>query len=208
MVHKCLHCDATKSRKLPPAGMNVGMPAVGEKQQNSLLTESEQKRVEQGEKLNVYLEVSDISESVTDGDKEKVNEKLGNAKVGIYLDINLFKKVGNDRPSKISEPGENITISITVPLNLINTDALISREYRIIRIHNGVAEILNGTFNADSSTFTFETDGFSTYVLTYQDTKLTTPATGDNADILLWTALITISVVSMITLVVTRKRFF
>ena len=40
----------------------------------------------------------------------------------------------------------------------------------MIRIHDGVATVLEGSFDAATQMFTFETDLFSTYALTYVDT--------------------------------------
>jgi hypothetical protein len=56
-----------------------------------------------------------------------------------------------------------------------STEAGVERTYRVIRMHNGVAEILEGTYDPATHMFTFETDRFSTYALTYQDVN-TTPA--------------------------------
>ena len=42
----------------------------------------------------------------------------------------------------------------------------------MIRIHNGEAIRLQGTYDAEKKLFTFETDRFSTYALTYQDTVI------------------------------------
>lgn len=55
-----------------------------------------------------------------------------------------------------------------------------SRVYKIVRIHNNSAEVINGNFNGTTKQFTFETDRFSTYVLTYSDIYYAPdyPATG------------------------------
>lgn len=42
----------------------------------------------------------------------------------------------------------------------------------MIRIHNGEAIRLQGTYDAEKQLFTFETDRFSTYALTYQETVI------------------------------------
>lgn len=63
-----------------------------------------------------------------------------------------------------------------------NTDTEVDRIYRVVRIHNGVTEILEGTYDPVTHLFTFETDRFSTYALTYQDQNIdTTDANESNA---------------------------
>ena len=42
----------------------------------------------------------------------------------------------------------------------------------MIRIHDGVAAVLEGSFDTTTQMFTFETDKFSTYTLVYVDTAV------------------------------------
>lgn len=44
-----------------------------------------------------------------------------------------------------------------------------TREYKIIRLHDGVTDVLSGSFNESTNEFTFETDKFSTYAIAYAD---------------------------------------
>ena len=206
LVQTCTDCGESKRTKLPPAGMDVEMPEVSEALQNGMLTEEEKKRVEQGEELEIYLEVSDISTNVPETEKQKVEELLGDSTVGIYLDINLFKKVGDDRASKVSEPGQKVSICITVPQELLNMDANVSREYRIIRVHNGIAEILEGIFDKAASTFIFETDGFSTYALTYQDSQVEVLPVGMDPMLLIGVAAVVVVAVAAVTLILILRK--
>jgi hypothetical protein len=64
---------------------------------------------------------------------------------------------------------------------MINKNAAVSREYVIIRLHVDAAgsevDTLHGDFDEAKQEFTFVTDRFSTYALTYIDTAKTTEAT-------------------------------
>lgn len=83
----------------------------------------------------------------------------------------------------MTETNGAIEITIEIPQELLNTDASVNCVYKIIRIHDGEEEVLDGTF--ENGYFTFATDKFSVYALVYQDvdstgTVLTAPKTGDN----------------------------
>jgi hypothetical protein len=63
---------------------------------------------------------------------------------------------------------------------MINKNAAVSREYVIIRLHVDAAgsevDTLHGDFDEAKQEFTFVTNKFSTYALTYIDTAKTTEA--------------------------------
>jgi len=52
------------------------------------------------EGVKVWLDVQDIGDKVSDADKKLVEKALANYKVGAYLDVNLFKKVGTKDATK------------------------------------------------------------------------------------------------------------
>ena len=77
---------------------------------------------------------------------------------------------------------DKITLTVTIPEGLPAVPAGYTRTYKIIRVHNGLAEELETTVSGDK--VSFKSDKFSTYALTYEDTKNTkNPATGDNISI-------------------------
>lgn len=222
-VYKCATCGETKTQPLPPAEMDVELPADDKTLQDSVLTEEEQARVENGETVDIFLDVTDITDLVSSEEKDKIGQKLGQHKVGFYLDINLFKQIGNDQPVKVKETDGKIKISIKIPAQLLNSDKNVERNYRVIRVHEGVAEVLEGVFDKNNKTFTFETDGFSTYAITYVDVtqeetpkgetptattqpdKKPAPATGDRGDMLLWSVLLVVSAAAMVTVCGKKK---
>ena len=149
----------------------------------ALMTEEELALVKAGAKINVEMDTKDISDTVSREDKKLVEQKLENYEVGTYLDITLFKQIGDNGNTQVTETNGAIEITIQIPDALLNTDDSVNRVYKIIRIHDGVAEVLDGSF--ENGYFTFATDKFSIYALVYQDvdstgTVLTAPKTGDD----------------------------
>ena len=111
----------------------------------------------------------------------------------MYLDISLFKQIGSDTPQSISETDGAVTISLNVPSELINSDTKITRTYKIVRIHEGVATILDCKFDAATNKLSFETDAFSIYALVYTDTVKEAEKTGDMSIPAFWFALAALS---------------
>ena len=96
-------------------------------------------------------------------------------------------KVGTDDYFTVGATGsknslKQLAVSVTVPEKLINTDSTKTREYSIVRLHNGVAEVLEGakTETVDGKlVISFSTDKFSTYVIVYKDTVNGNPGSDD-----------------------------
>ncbi|MCB6566855.1 hypothetical protein LI169_17540, partial [Desulfovibrio desulfuricans] len=68
----------------------------------------------------------------------------------------------------------SIKITIDIPDSLKNKDNTGNREFVILRMHDGLAVILND-LDTDANTITIETDRFSNYAIAYRDI----PAEGD-----------------------------
>lgn len=153
--------------------------------------------------VNVWLDIQDMSASVPQTDKTLIQNTSGDYTVGLYLDINLFKKVGSNDATKVTETKGKVKASIVIPESLWKS----GRTFEIIRVHDGVATAIAGTYDENTHVFTFETDKFSTYALAYKDpasssdststsdsnssnssnsTQSTAPKTGDPNDIRVW----------------------
>jgi len=153
--------------------------------------------------VNVWLDVQDMSASVPQTDKTLIQNTSGDYTVGLYLDINLLKKVGSNAATKVTETKGKVKASIVIPESLWKS----GRTFEIIRVHDGVATAIAGTYDENTHVFTFETDKFSTYALAYKDpasssnsgttsnsgssnssnsTQATAPKTGDSNDIRVW----------------------
>lgn len=157
-------------------------------------TEEEKAEIEAGAEVVITLEVKDITETVSADDKAKVEaevKEIKDQKVGMYLDINMFKQVGDNAAVKIPELNGKVKIQLTIPEELLVKDAAMNRVYSIIRIHDGETTILDAKFDAETKKLEFETDSFSTYALVYKDV-VKVPATGDSAPIFAWMMLLVV----------------
>lgn len=156
------------------------------------LSEDENKAVKAGNKTQFVL-----SASGTTPTKEEIaliQSVLGNNVIGQYLNLNLTLKISGRADRQITDLSAPMYIAITIPQNLVNHDSSIERIYRIVRIHDGVATLIDGTYDAATNQFTFATDGFSTYALVYEDVNTTltgrSPKTGDNSMWMVWTLIL------------------
>lgn len=156
------------------------------------LSEDENKAVKAGNKTQFVL-----SASGTTPTKEEIaliQSVLGNNVIGQYLNLNLTLKISGRADRQITDLSAPMYIAITIPQNLVNHDSSIERTYRIVRIHDGVATLIDGNYDAATNQFTFATDGFSTYALVYEDVNTTltgrSPKTGDNSLWMVWTLIL------------------
>ena len=146
-------------------------------------TEEEKTQIESGADVKIKLELKDITSTVPETDKTLVEDKVeDDVKIGLYLDINMFKQIGDNEAVKIPELKDKITIQFTVPDSLIATGETMNRVYSIICVHDGVATILDTKFDETTKILAFETDCFSTYALVYSDEIIAEK--GDNSTIL------------------------
>lgn len=134
------------------------------------LTGEEKIQVEQGKDVKLMLIVKDVTASVAADDKALVEAQLNGNTLGMYLDVTLFKQLGDAEVTKLTELNKNVVIKFIVPDNLINTNSSINRTYQVIRVHDGKAEVMKSNFDLATKTLSFETDQFSIYALSYSDT--------------------------------------
>jgi hypothetical protein len=156
------------------------------------LSEDENKAVKAGNKTQFVLSASGMTP--TKEEIALIQSVLGNNVIGQYLNLNLTLKISGREDRQITDLSAPMYIAITIPQNLVNHDSSIERIYRIVRIHDGVATLIDGTYDAATNQFTFATDGFSTYALVYEDVNTTltgrSPKTGDNSLWMVWTLIL------------------
>mgnify|MGYP003304638910 CR=1 FL=1 len=151
-----------------------------------------------------------MSSSVPQTDKKLIQNTSGDYTVGLYLDINLFKKVGSNDATKVTETNGKVKASIVIPESLWKS----GRTFEIIRVHDGVATAIAGTYDEKTHVFTFETDKFSTYALAYKDSAVaggnstlpTSPKTGDSNDVRVWYLLLIASLGGLGFFGVSKKK--
>ncbi len=163
-----------------------------------VLTDAERQSVRQGSTIKILLIVEDAADSVSSQDKAVMNREKGSYAIGQYLDISLFKVLGDNR-EKIEQTNGMIRITVAVPDELKNMSSIMTREFAVIRVHDGEAVILHDLDN-DEDTVTIETNLFSSYALLYRDVtgndsgntksgKDDEPKTGDYASLELYATL-------------------
>lgn len=156
------------------------------------LSEDENKAVKAGNKTQFVLSASGMTP--TKEEIALIQSVFGNNVIGQYLNLNLTLKISGRADRQITDLSAPMYIAITIPQNLVNHDSSIERTYRIVRIHDGVATLIDGTYDAATNQFTFATDGFSTYALVYEDVNTTltgrSPKTGDSSMWMVWTLIL------------------
>lgn len=178
------------------------------------ITDSEEESMKnEGKNISIYLEVKDITDTISESDKEQFENNINKDTIGLYLDINLYKKVDGEEPTKITGTTTPIKITFTIPEQLLNTDTNMQRTFKIYRLHEGKITAINVEVNENIATF--ETDKFSNYALTYKDEEIkeetpvinNNPQTGDN--IMFYISLLGLSLIGLVgASILTKKELF
>ena len=146
------------------------------------ITADELAQIADGASVDIVLTVKEAN--VPDEVKTAMAQASKGCTIGQYLDISLFKYMtvnGSQQAGVALHTTKNaLTISVTVPDALINTNSAVNRTYCIVRNHEGTITVLDAAFDAASKTLTFKTDRFSDYAIAYKDT--TVPSSGSNPD--------------------------
>lgn len=191
-----------------------------------IFSEAEKTAIAEGKEAKVWVEITktDLAEEEKAAFEQEAKKTAGeNAKL-VYFSAELFRQIG-ESVERISEPGAKIRLTIRIPDELVNTDSTISREYFILRMHDGELTVLNGSFDKDTREYTFETDKFSDYAIVCKDTKIetkpddkktgssggsskapvTSAATGDRNQPLAW-MLLAVAATGIIAVAIRRKK--
>ena len=107
------------------------------------LSEDENKAVKAGNKTQFVLSASGMTP--TKEEIALIQSALGNNVIGQYLNLNLTLKISGRADRQITDLSAPMYIAITIPQNLVNHDSSIERTYRIVRIHDGVATLMELT---------------------------------------------------------------
>lgn len=153
-----------------------------------LLTDEDIAALEAGEDIKVYFAVTDIASTIDATEKAKVEEATkavsADYSIGAYLNIDLFKQVGDKAAAGVTSTKGKMKVTITLPETLQG-----DYTYKAVRVHHATADVLDATYNATAKTLTFESDQFSTYAIIYKKAEAATtteatkssPKTGDSA---------------------------
>jgi len=139
----------------------------------------------------------------TDIDEASFESQAGDFEIDTYLDLSLneviYKGTTEDVwRTNITELDESTTVTLT-----LSEDLKGHAEYMILREHEGVIEEIEGVYDANTGTLTFDTDAYSTYALAYNDPI--NPPTYDN---IVWSFVIGIISMSGLFVVSRYKKGF
>ena len=148
----------------PTVGLEDAVDALKE----AVLTEAELKLVGNGVDIDIYMTVVGKEAENLGDDKAAIEKIMGKDDKAVYLDLKLFKKVGNNDPTAISEvPGGKIKVSIEVP----DSVKAFAANAKVVRVHGTEVTELTTTYDATTNKLTFETDKFSTYAIVYNESN-------------------------------------
>ena len=78
--------------------------------------------MKKGYNTNVYIEISDITNAVTENDKQLVLSKISSDDtVAMYFDICMYKEIGIDK-TIIEQTNSKVKISLEIPSELLDTE--------------------------------------------------------------------------------------
>ena len=153
-----------------------------------------------GKQVKVDLSAKEVAREEVAEDVEKAEAKLeANEKVAGIFDVSINLKAGNDQLGKVTKLNKKVAFKLPIPEELRTVPAGYERIFSMLRIHAGVANRMD--VESDGENVSGESDEYSTYVLTYTDTKITSnPKTGDMVPVF-----IGIYIISIAGIVVIRK---
>ncbi|MDE6389249.1 MAG: InlB B-repeat-containing protein [Lachnospiraceae bacterium] len=136
---------------------------------NAVLAPEQIELVNNGETIEIRIDVKDISEQVPERDKEIIENSISEFQkevpgltLGMYVDISMFIRIGEGDWNAITTTKEPIEVIIGIPEKLQEK----GRAYYIIRAHEGVSTFMND-MDDEPSTITVSTDLFSSYAIAY-----------------------------------------
>ncbi len=143
---------------------------------NAVLTPEQQELVNGGETIEVRIDVTDISKQVPAQDQkviasgiEAYEKEVPGLVLGMYVDISMFIKIGEEDWNPITEADEPIEVVIGIPERLLQSDG---REFYIIRAHEGEYTFMSD-MDDTPDTITISTDRFSSYAIAYTEIDTT-----------------------------------
>lgn len=144
---------------------------------------------------SVKLELAVQTQVVSVPDQTKIKQMAKDKKIGLFLDISLFKVVQQagattGSTSQITHTNQLLSIVIPIPNELKGRKGI-----ELYRVHNGVPSVIPvGAENAidgeyctiDSKNITLYVQNFSTYAIGYSTSSITSPKTGEESSQLPW----------------------
>lgn len=134
------------------------------------LIEKIQTAIEDGKNITIEVTASKIDESQVNDDAEKVKYEISDGKVVLaYYSIDVNVLIEGNLAGNVTKLGDKIMITLDLPTDLPTVPEGYTRIFKVIKVHDGVATEIDTTVNG--SKFSFNSDEFSTFALTYEDIK-------------------------------------
>lgn len=137
--------------------------------------------------ISIKTVMKDVDDTEKDAVIRKAKDKIEGFEVGKVLDLGVVVSNKDNVVASITETSNKIPFGIDVSSIVINDK--LNYEFQIIRCHtdlNGeeVIDVLDSSYDAVNGVVTFETDKFSTYLISYKTseksvTKVDNPSTFD-----------------------------
>ena len=136
---------------------------------NAVLLPEHIQLVNNGETIEIRVDVKDISQLVPQQDKDiiesglvKYQEEVPDLVLGRYVDISMFMRLGKGDWDAVTSTEEPIDVVIGVPEDMREE----GREFYIIRAHEGEHTLMRD-LDEEPDTITISTDKFSSYAIAY-----------------------------------------
>lgn len=150
-------------------GANFVMP--GDYVADAILPANALQQIASGKDVDLWLE---STREVSDDDAALIQAQLGD-----YLPITSFKltsywQVDGEAPVKGAAQTKDdamVQISLALPDSAVNADPSITREYKVVCVYDGKAQVIPATFDPSDSTLWFRTNRLASFGLACKDTR-------------------------------------
>ncbi len=187
---------------------------------NAVLAPEQVQLINDGENIEVRIDVKDISETVAGQDQEVIEsgltqyrEQIPGLTIGMYADISMFIRMGQGDWEAVTSTKEPIEVVIGIPEEFRQH----GREFYIIRSHEGEYTLLTD-MDDDPETITISTDMFSAYAIAYVEAGKNGAGDGARCGLchicptflgiccFVWLAIILLAVLTVVLVVLRRRK--
>ena len=187
---------------------------------NAVLAPEQVQFINDGENIEVRIDVKDISETVAGQDQEVIEsgltqyrEQIPGLTIGMYADISMFIRMGQGDWEAVTSTKGPIEVVIGIPEEFRQH----GREFYIIRSHEGEYTLLTD-MDDDPETITISTDMFSAYAIAYVEAGKNGAGDGARCGLchicptylgiccFVWLAIILLAVLTVVLVVLRRRK--
>lgn len=131
------------------------------------ITAEDLERMKDGADLEIRMIASKLEKTDAADDVKAIIDKAGADKaIGLLMDLSVYKTVmsveNGSAGEKLTDIPEALTVVMAIPEAIRGY-----KDYAVVRVHDGIAQILDTDYDSELETLTFESDKFSTYAVIY-----------------------------------------